>query len=220
MNFLKHIGKHGDRKIAVVYRTVPNEEHMALVIYPDTLSAAFHDSVMKVIEGEVGQDSEQLADAMHRSLLADGRPMLQTLHVEGKIKKVQTNQIIITPNATSHVRLDELNKIFDGMAAGDESAKSLADLDKNAGLVSPAEQRQDAAKMAELENAPETANQAMSDQNIGSDMFTQSKQMAAEAAALVTESKRLQKEAFKLNPALKPKRTVKKKAAAKKAVKK
>ena len=211
---MKHIGKHGDRKIAVIYRTVPGEEHMALVIYPDTLQVAIHDSVMKVVEGAVGQDAEQLADAMFKSLLSDGRPMLQTLHKEGKIKKVQTNQIIITPNATSHVRLDELNKIFDGMAAGDDAAKGMAELDANAGLVDPNEKRRNA------ELAAEAGEDVIDDASLGQQMLDQSKQMAVEGAALVAEGKRLAKEALKLNPALKPKRVVKKKTAKKNAVSK
>jgi len=210
MGFIKHVGKHGDRRVAIVYRTVPGEEHMALVIYPDTLSRPFHDSVMKVIESEVGQSEESLADAMHRSLLADGRPMLQTLHQEGKIKKVQTNQIVITPNATSHVRLDELNKIFDGMEAGGEAAKNMADLDENAGLVDPNEKRRNEAVIAE------TGADVITDESLAADMIEQSQKMANEGAALVAESKRLAKEAIQLNPALKPKRTVKKKAAVKK----
>ena len=31
---IKHIGKHGDRKVAIVFREVPGETHMCLVIYP------------------------------------------------------------------------------------------------------------------------------------------------------------------------------------------
>jgi hypothetical protein len=31
MAFMKHVGKHGDRKVCVLYRQVPNEEHMCLV---------------------------------------------------------------------------------------------------------------------------------------------------------------------------------------------
>lgn len=209
MAFIKHVGKHGDRRVAILYRTVPGEEHMALVIYPDTLSAGFHDSVMKVIESDIGQDAESLSDAMFRSLLSDGRPMLETLHKEGKLKKVQTNQIVITPNAASHVRLDELNKIFDGMSAGDDAAKQMADLDANAGLVSPAEKR------AAADVAP-VADGLLDDAALGNDMLAQSQRMAAEGASLVAESKRLAKEAAKLNPALKPKRAVKKKAVVKK----
>jgi len=210
---MKHIGKHGDRKVAVVYRTVPGEEHMALVIYPDTLPRAFHDSIMKVIEGEIGQDATELSDAMFRSLLADGRPMLQTLHKEGMIKKVNTNQIIVTPNATSHVRLDELNEIFDGMEAGGDAADKMADLDANAGLIDPVANRVKA----------QASDDVIDDATLGTQMLDQSAQLAAEGASLVAESKRLKKEAIKLNPELKPKakwtakKTAKKKVAKKKA---
>lgn len=204
MAFMRHIGKHGDRKVAIVYRTVPGEEHMALVIYTETLSRIFHDAIMKIIEGKVGQEEESLADALHRSLLPDGRPMLQTLHKEGKLKKVQTKQIIVTPNASSHVHLDELNKILDGIAEGDEAAKKMDDLTEAAGQHLP-------------EVAPEESSEGvLDDVALAANMLSQSTQMAAEGASLVVESKRLQKEAFKLNPALKPKRTVKKKAAVKK----
>ena len=34
---IKHVGKHNDKKIAIVYREVPSEAHMALVVYTDTL---------------------------------------------------------------------------------------------------------------------------------------------------------------------------------------
>lgn len=214
MAFIKHVGKHGDRRVAVLYRTVPDEEHMALVIYPDTLSVPFHDSVMRVIESAEGQQADTLSEVMHRSLLADGRPMLQTLHKEGKIKKIQTNQIVITPNASSHVRLDELNKIFDGMAAGGEAAKNMAKIDEGAGLVDPVEQRQNEAVVAD------TGADVITDESLAADMIAQSTQMANEAKALLAESDRLQKEAIQLNPALKPKRTVKKKVAKKKVAKK
>jgi len=207
MSFIKHVGKHGDRRVAIIYREVPGEEHMALVIYPDTLSVPFHDSVMRVIESAEGQDADSLSDAMFKALLADGRPMLQTLHKEGKLKKVQTAQIIITPNASSHVRLDELNKIFNGMTAGGDAADKMAELDANAGLVDPIEQRKNAEVVADA------GADVIDDKSLGADMLSQSQQMAGEGAALVAESKRLQKEAFKLNPGLKPKRVVKKKAA-------
>ena len=213
MSFIKHVGKHGDRRVAIVYRTVPQEEHMALVLYPDTLAANIHDPVMKVLESVAAQSSESLADVMFRSKLSDGRPMLGTLHKEGKIKKVQTNQIIVTPNATSHVRLDELNNIIDGMAAGDDAAQKMADLDANAGLIDPVEQRQNAEALAEA------GNDVLDDAAIGADLLEQSKQMAANAKDLVAESKRLEKEAFKLDPKLKPKRVVKKRVTKKAATK-
>lgn len=206
-SFMKHIGKHGDRKVAIMYRTVPGEDHMALVIYPDTLTRVIHDAVMKVIEGDVAQSENSLADVMHRSLLSDGRPMLTTLHKEGKMKKVRTNEITVTPNATSHVRLDELNKIIDGMEAGDDAAEKMAELDAHAGLVDPTEARQNETLVSEA------GADVIDDESLAADQLAQSERMASEGAALVAESKRLQKEAYKLNPALKPKRVVKKRAA-------
>ena len=92
---IKHIGKHSDRKVAIIFREVPNEEHMALVIYPDTLPVAMHDGIMKVIESAEGQTAENLGDALFRSLFSDGRPMLETMHREGMIKKVQSKQITV-----------------------------------------------------------------------------------------------------------------------------
>ena len=128
---IKHIGKHGDRKVAIVFREVPGEEHMCLVVYPDVLPVAMHDAMMKVIESEPGQAAENLGDALFRSLFNDGRAMLQTLHVEGMIKKVQTRQVTVTPTATSHVNLEEMNGIIRKMKLGEDAIREMADLDAN-----------------------------------------------------------------------------------------
>ena len=68
MAFLKHIGKHGDRKVAIVFRTIPSEDHMALVLYPETLPITMHDDIMKVIESQEAQESTNLADVLSQSL--------------------------------------------------------------------------------------------------------------------------------------------------------
>ena len=46
MSFLRHVGKHGDRKVAVIFREVPNEEHMCLVCYPQLLNQNIHDPLI------------------------------------------------------------------------------------------------------------------------------------------------------------------------------
>ena len=126
---IKHIGKHSDRKVAIVFREVPGEEHMALVIYPDVMPISMHDTIMKVIESPVGQAADNLGDALFRSLLSDGRPILQTLHAENMIKKVQAKQIVVTPNATSHVNLAEMNEILRKMSLGKQAIREMAELD-------------------------------------------------------------------------------------------
>jgi len=207
--FLKHIGKHNDRKVVIIYRKVPDEGHMALVSYTDNLPSNFHDSIMENLESPAGQAAEELADILFRNLLPDGRSILQAMHAEGFIKKVQTNQVILTPTAKSSARLDEINQILDDMATGEDAAKRMKDLDDNAGLVDP----------TALKSTDVVTDDPMSDASIANDLLTQSQKMATEAEGLLAESKRLEAEAYAMNPALKPKRaTAKKKATAKKRV--
>ena len=125
---LKHVGRHGEKKVVVAYNTVPGEDHMALVIYSDSLPSMLHDEVMKVIESPAGQTAKSLADALFRNIMPDGNNTLGALHKGGFLKKVQTKQVILKPNAKSSVRLDELNEILKKMEGSAEAAKKLLTL--------------------------------------------------------------------------------------------
>ena len=206
---IKHIGKHGDRKVAIIFREVPGEEHMALIIYPQTLPIAFHDAIMKVIESPAGQAAENLGDALFRSLLPDGRPMLQTLHTERMMKKVQAKQIVVTPNATSHVNLDEMNGIIRKMKLGQEAIKEMADLDNNRGMTGKAKRRDDfgrevgaPARFNPNEVAGSDAAMALDDVAIAQDRLRQAQRMEAEARGLLAESQRLMAEAAQMGAAV------------------
>jgi hypothetical protein len=211
---IKHIGKHGDRRVAIVFREVPGEEHMCLVVYPDVLPVAMHDAMMKVIESEPGQAAENLGDALFRSLFNDGRPMLQTLHAEGMIKKVQTKQVTVTPTATSHVNLEEMNGIIRKMKMGEDAIREMADLDANRGMTGRVRQKDDFGREVGAPNefvrgagvAGSDAARALDDASIAQDLQTQAQRMAAEARSLLAESERLMKEAAVLSgePTAKP----------------
>jgi hypothetical protein len=219
---IKHIGKHGDRKVAIVFREVPGEEHMALVVYPETLPISFHDAIMKVIESPVGQEAENLGDALFRSLLSDGRPMLQTLHVEGMIKKVQAKQVTVTPGGNSTVNLDEMNGIIRKMKMGEDAIREMAELDANKGYTGKAKRRDDFGRevgapipqrMAEV--AGSDAARALDDRAIAQDRLQQAQRMEAEARGLLAESARLKAEAEAMSGgAPKPKRGRQKKVNA------
>jgi hypothetical protein len=207
MKNMKHIGRHGDRKVAIVYKTVPNEDHMALVVYTETMQAGMHDTLMKVLESLPAQNENEFADVLFRNVFSDGRPMLQTLHAEGMLKKVEARQILVTPNAKSSVNLHELNTILKEMASGKDASDRLAELDKNAGLIDPREKK--------VESSSSTG--VLDDSTLAQQQLAQANRMETESKAMLAESKRLVKEAHKLDPSLKPK--VKKTATAKKAVK-
>ena len=206
---IKHIGKHGDRKVAIVFREVPGEDHMALVIYPDVMPVAMHDTIMKVIESSAGQQAENLGDALFRSLLPDGRPMLQTLHAEGMIKKVQSKQVVVTPNATSHVNLEEMNNILRKMKLGEDAIREMAELDSNRGMTGKVRRKDDfgrevgapteQVRQGSAYVAGSDAAKALDDIQLAKDRLSQAQRMEAEAQGLLAESARLKAEAQSLS---------------------
>ena len=205
---LKHIGRHGDRKVAILFREVPNEDHMCLVCYPETLPTHIHDSIMKTLESEVGQQATNLADALHRNLLPDGRVQLEALHREGMIKKIPTAQVIVTPTAQSSVKLDEMNKIIKEMEQGADALKRLQDIDKATGFVDPAQKRKAEAeyKRSQERQSQDTATPvqsvdgALDDKALASNMLAQAKRMESEAQGLIAEAARMKKDAERMNP--------------------
>jgi len=207
MNFIRHIGKQGDRKIAILYRQVPGEDHMCLVIQPDILPAHWHDSIMKVLESDIGQQANELADALHRNLFTDGRNILETLHFEKMIKKVRTADVLVTPRAGATIRLDELNKMLNEMEKGSEAVKKMAQNDASRGLVDAPTKRAAEAefKRTQVEKVAATKmqadpNAALSDRDIAGNMLTQAQRMEAEAKSMLAESARMKKEAEKMFP--------------------
>ena len=210
MAFLKHIGKHGDRKIVIIFRQLPGDEHMCLCIYPDLLPSHWHDTIMKVLESPVGQAAEEFADALHRNLLPDGRNILNALHVEKMMKRVNTEQVIITPNASSHVKLSELNNILNEMKKGEDAVRKMAEIDSARGLVDPRQKRAaEAQYKAEQQTAraPQplvaASDGALDDKTLATNMLTQAVKMHNEATGMINEAARLRKEAEKLFPGVK-----------------
>ncbi len=207
MAFIKHVGKHGDRKVCILFRQVPGEDHMALVIYPEVLPAHWQDSIQKALESDIAQQSEELADALHRAFLPDGSPILQTLHAERMIKKVRTADVIVTPNQTSSIRLDELNKMLNEMKLGEEAIKKMAENDASRGMVAPEVKRKAEAefKATQTQSTPAqpfqaSAQGALSDRDIAANMLAQAKRMEVEAKSMIAEAARMKKEAEKMDP--------------------
>lgn len=206
---LKHIGKQGDRKVAVVFREIPGDEHMCLVVYPETLPSSFEDAIMKVIESPAGQQENTLANALHRNLLPDGRIILEALHKEGMLKKVATDNVVVTPTTTSSLKLSELNRLVKEMESGEEAAKRMAELDGQRGMVAPdVKRRAEAefkAKQSQIANqklqAPESG--VLDDRTLAANMLAQAKRMEAEAQSMIREAARMKKEAQNINPGVK-----------------
>ena len=211
MAFLRHVGKQGDRKVAVVFREVPGEPHMALVVYTELLNQNIHDPLVGCIESDIGQNSESLADALNRTYTRDGKPILQVLHAEGMLKKIQTEQVVMTPQPNTKIKLSELNKILDEMKQGEEAVKKLADIDNSLGMQDAAQvarrmrgdKLNESATKASPPRGVQATNDALGDAQIANNLRNQAARMMAEAKGLMAEAERLNKEAEVLNPTAK-----------------
>lgn len=213
---IKHVGKHNGKKIVLLWRRVPNENHMALVAYSDTLPRLIHDELMKQLESPIGQEAKELSDVLFRTVMADGRNALEVMHKEGFIKKVPTSQVLITPTAKSSVRLDELNDILDEMEKGEEAIKRLQDIDSNAGMQT--KKRKAGGREVGMppnntsvsrtnidvdatDSAAAYLKGALSDTDLASQRLSQAESFKKQAEQLLAEAKRLETEAKQLAPA-------------------
>jgi hypothetical protein len=218
---IKHVGRHNNKKIVLLWRRVPNEAHMALVLYSDSLPRLVHDEVMKALESPIGQNAKELSDVLFRTTMADGRNALEVLHREGLIKKVPTSQVLITPTTKSTVRLDELNDILDEMEKGEEAVKRLSDIDKGVGLTGKKRKTNEGREVGmppnnasvSRTNLDVTATDSaaaylkgalsegvLSDTDLAAQRIAQAETMKKQAEQLLAESKRLVDEANALLP--------------------
>ena len=204
MSFLRHIGRIGDRKVAIVFREVPNEPHMALVTYTESLNRHLHDPMMQCIESDIGQNSKNLADALNRTHTKDGKYILQVLHVEGLLKKVKTETVIVTPNGNTKIRLDELNKILTEMENGEDAVKRLAEINSSTTTESAEVAKKIRGDKPKITDAPQGV---LGDNAIANNLRAQAARMEAEAKGLLAESLRLQTEATEMDGFVNPSST-------------
>jgi len=206
---LKHVGKHNDKRCVIVFRKIPDLEHMALVVYSDLLPRMIHDEVMRALESPQGQEAKELSDVLFRTIMADGNNCLESLHRNGLMKKVPTNQVLVTPTSNSSVRLDELNDIMDEMTKGEEALKKLQELDASRGMTGKqAPRRAEIKEIGERRtreaqgntSAAEMLSGMLSDSDLAAQRLEQAQKMEASAKQLLAEAERLKAEAQSLSP--------------------
>jgi hypothetical protein len=111
---MKHVGKmkNNGTRVVIIYRTLPGDPHYGLVCASGGLRDIYHDNLMSVLEHDSGQQAEELADVLAVRKFPDGNNMLEYLHVNGHLKRVPTNLVLVTPDNKTSIQLDELNKLI------------------------------------------------------------------------------------------------------------
>jgi hypothetical protein len=195
----KHVGrvKTNRRKVVVAYRVVPGDPDNCLVVQTENLNAEEHDSLIKLIESDAGQNAYEFAEAMARTRLPDGRIMLAAFHMTGKLNKVPSDMIEMTPNNSTVINLKELNEIIaqtQGVTVADLAVKG-----PNGETIQPADAPAtdspvDPVDMYATNNTTTPANDAvLTDEALAA-------QLRSQADALFKEAKALREQAEELVP--------------------
>ena len=216
---LKHVGriKKNQRKVIVAYRTLPNEPESCLIVTTENLMAEEHDSLMKAVESDYGQQAYEFAEAMARTQLPDGRNMLAGFHKTGKLMKVPTEAIEMVPDRVTVIGLDELNRVI-----AEQKGVSIEDLAIKPDAPQPTAQTESkpASKPGEVvleeydldapaevkQAAQEAAGQVLSDEELAA-------KYRSDADRLFKEAKLLREQAEELSPTKKTARAKKSESA-------
>lgn len=192
MSNLKHVGRYisNKRKVVVAYRVIPGDSDHCLVVPTESLMAEEHDTLMKLVESDAGQNSYELAEAMARTRLPDGRIMLAAFHTTGKFNKAPSNTIEMTPNRNTSINLQELNEMV-----AQQRGVTVEDL-----AIKPSQQQQQKTAEEPVQEVVSTEEAVITDEELAA-------QYRSQADSLFKEAKRLREQAEELVPTKRKKKT-------------
>tara|TARA_B100001094_G_scaffold59191_1_gene54677 strand:+ start:137 stop:694 length:558 start_codon:yes stop_codon:yes gene_type:complete len=113
----KHIGELADgskAKVVIMYRTVPGDPNNCLVVGTKFLPDVYHNSLMKAVESDSGQEADEFAYFASRQTFPDGTNMLAMMHNDNYIKKFKTKDIMVTygNGPDGRILLNKLNEMI------------------------------------------------------------------------------------------------------------
>lgn len=209
-NMIKHVGLYGEKKCVVLFREVPNESDNCLIILPDALDARQHDEFMQVVEGIEAQSATELADVLNRRQFSDGANMLSTLHYSKKIQKVPTVNVDLTPVPNQRFKLSEVNDAIRQQQAGNPPAKTdpshLAEdkpwIERSAEEATEYNQKNQAVDTQTLATTTDGSDPS----ELAISLLTQAELIKGDAEAMIRDAEAKMKQAYELDPSLKPKK--------------
>jgi len=101
-----------NKKVLVAYRTLPGDAYNALVIQTENMPDDMHNAIINLVESPAAQEAYEFAEALDRTQFPDGSRMLPNLHVTGRLIKVPTDQVEMTPTIGVSILLSELNQLI------------------------------------------------------------------------------------------------------------
>jgi hypothetical protein len=197
---LKHVGKvkNTGSKVLVVFRTLPGESDKALVLPTATLPDIYHNSIMELVETDMAQQSYELGEIMFVRSFPDGRNMLQAMQADGRLQKVSTDNITMTPTPVSEIPLDQLNVLI--AEQKNCTVDELCTFVKGATPANKKAEVQEAATVNEVPAATPAATKLQAADNTPLTDTDIAKSYRSQADALYKEAALLRKQADELDP--------------------
>lgn len=189
MPFTKHVGRviSTQQRVVIMFRQIPEEPDNCLLVDVEGLSEDMHNDLMNEVESIQAQQSDEFANHAHTHFFRDGRKMLETLHNENKFIKLETYKVMMTPDANTNIRLDELNT---QLGAIKENPNLTEDQFNQMAINTDAVTVGDEAKPATVTTKEDGV---LDDFSLANGFVTQAEGMEAEA-------KRLREQAYDLIP--------------------
>ena len=188
MKNLKHVGKirNTGSKVLVVFRTLPGESNMALVVQTSPLSDQYHNAIIDLVDQDVAQDAWEFGEILFTRPFPDGRPMLQALQADNRLIKVATDSVIMTPTPNSEISLHELNSFI-------AEQKNCAIDDLYTFTKGAPAKKEGVKKVEDAVSVAASTNEVLTDRDIARNFRSQADAMYKEAA-------RLRKQADDIDP--------------------
>lgn len=195
MKTTKHIGrmKNTGAKVVVVFRTLPGDSDSALVLPVNQLSDAYHDALMQMLETDQAQESFEFGEMMFIRHFPDGRLMLTAMQQDGRLQKVPTDNVIMTPTVNASVALDQLNVLI-----AEQKNCAIDDLCNFVKGAKPEENKKTKQVTESVETSTSVRAQAATNEVLTDTDLAKS--YRSQADAMYKEAARLRKEADALDP--------------------
>lgn len=208
---LKHVGKikSTGKKVLVAFRTLPGDAYSSLVVATENLNDDQHNSLIQLVESPSAQQAFEFHEVLARARFPDGSTMLPTLHQQGKLLKVPTDQVLMTPNFHVSISLSELNQIIAeqmGVAVDDMAVR-----DKNTITQDPNIEVQEVAQVKDISPSAKTTSGSVNEEAVVQAPAVpltpeeQAKKFRSDADRLSKEAAELRRQAEAILPTAKKK---------------
>ncbi len=208
---MKHVGKMGEKPCVVLFREVPNEPDYALIVRTENLPDAQHDALMNIVQSAEAQESNEISEVLDRRQFNDGSNMLQQLHFDKRIEKVQTNLVSLTPTPSTVISLEEVNNEIRKIGNNSNpplktDAVQQADNPLNESVSTNPVVAESDPTLAQTNTVPEASVDATNESGVALNLLQQAALLEEDARALVSDAEAKKAEAYRLNPDLEPRK--------------